>query len=136
MNFRETTKEDLDFVADNSVSRGISKRQPERIEYSYTLEHEGKVLGIGAFRLINATTAWIWCDITHLAANHMIVVYRVMKEWTEIFVKEHGIRRLQAYIELDFPEAIRMITHLGYHRESIMKHFIEDKDAYLYVRFF
>lgn len=134
MNFRETTKEDLEFVADNSVSRGVLKRQPECIDFCYTLEHEGKVLGIGGFRLINLTTAWCWFDLTHLASEHIIVVYRTIKEWTEIFVKEHNLKRLQAYVECDFEEAIRTAGHLGFKQESVMKSFMGDKDAYLFVR--
>lgn len=134
MEFRETTQEDLDFVADHSISRGILKRQPECIDYCYTLEHEGKPLGIGGFRLINATTMWCWVDITDCAGNHIIPAYRVLKEWIDIFVKEHKIKRLQAYIEMDFPEAIRMVQHLGFEKESIMKNFVGDKDASMYVR--
>ncbi len=134
MEFRETTQEDLDFVANHSVSRGILKRQPECIDYCYTLEHEGKPLGIGGFRLINETTAWAWVDITDCAGGHIIPAYRVLKDWIDIFVKEHGIKRLQAYIEMDFPEAIRMVQHLGFEKESIMRSFVGDKDASMYVR--
>ena len=134
MNFRETTQEDLDFVANHSVSRGIAKYQPECIDYCYTLEHEGKPLGIGGFRLINLTTAWCWFDLTDLAGSHIIVVYRTIKEWMNIFVKEHNIKRLQAYIECDFPEAIRTAEHLGFRWESDMPNFVNDKTAYMYVR--
>jgi len=134
MKIRETTQSDMDFVANNSVSRGIAKFQPEQIDYCYTLEHEGEILGIGGFRLINLTTAWCWTDWTHLSSKHTIVGYRVVKEWMDIFVREHGIKRLQAYIEPDFPEAIRMVEHLGFKKESVMKNFVGDKDVYLYVR--
>lgn len=134
MNFRETTQEDLEFVANHSVSRGILKRQPECIDYCYTLEHEGKPLGIGGFRLINLTTAWAWIDMTDRVGGHLIPAYRVLKEWIEIFIKEHRIKRLQAYVEMDFPEAIRMVQHLGFEKESIMKNFIGDKDASMYVK--
>lgn len=136
MIFRETTEKDLIFVANHSVSRGILKRQPEKIDYCYTLEHEGKPLGVGGFRLINETTMWAWVDITDCAGSHIIPAYRVLKEWIDIFVKEHGIKRLQAYIEMDFPEAIRMVQHLGFEKESIMKRFVGDKDASMYVKLF
>ncbi len=135
MKFREATKEDLDFVSENSVSRGIQKLCPEQIEYLFVLEHDG-ILGIGGFKFINATTAWTWYDLTHLAGNNMIVVYRTIKEWMESFVKEHGIKRLQAYIELDFPEAIRTAEHLGFKWESNMENFIGDKMVFMYKRTF
>lgn len=134
MNFRETTQADLDFVADNSISRGIAKRQPECIDYCYTLEHEDKVLIIGGFRLINPTTAWCWTDWTHLSKDHIVVTYRVTKEWIDIFAKEHNLRRLQCYVETDFEEALRMVGHLGFEWESTMKNFIGDKDAYMFTR--
>ena len=47
MEFRETIQSDLDFMADNSQSRGIEKDQPNTIVHRYTIEDEGKVLGIG-----------------------------------------------------------------------------------------
>lgn len=134
MNFRETIQEDLDFVANRSVSRGIAKYQPECIDYCYTLEHEGEPLGIGGFRLINLTTAWCWVDLTDGAGRHIVVAYRVIKEWVDKFAEEHQLKRLQAYIECDFEEAIRMAQHLGFEYESRMKNFVDNKDAFLYVR--
>ncbi len=134
MNFRETTQEDLDYIADHSVSRGVQKQQPEQIDYMFTLEHEGVPLGIGGFRLINTTTAWCWVDLGCESGKHIRLVYRLIKEWMDRFIKLHGIVRLQAYVEYDFPEAIRMVQHLGFNWESKMKNFIGDKDAAMYVR--
>ena len=105
-------------------------------EYSYSLEHEGKLLASGGFRLINLTTAWCWLDQTHHAGSHIQTMYRVIKEWIDIFVKDKGIKRLQAYIMQDFPEAIRLVEHLGFRRESVMQNFIDDKPAYMYVKFY
>lgn len=136
MKIRETTREDLDFMADNSISRGIVKNQPDRIEFCYSLEHEGKLLGMGGIRMINLTTAWCWIDMSHNAGGHIIAIYRVIKEWMYELVEDKGIKRLQAYVVTDFPEAVRMVQHLGFEKESILKNFMGDKDAYLYVRLF
>lgn len=136
MNFRELKQEDIDAVKDDSISRGILSKQPEVIDYGYTLEHEGKVLGIGGFRFINSTTAWAWLDLTDRAGSHLIASYRVIKEWIDLFAQEHGIRRLQAYIEADFEKAIRLVKHLGFHQESTMPNFVGNKSAYLYVKYF
>ena len=105
-------------------------------EYSYSLEHEGKLLASGGFRLINLTTAWTWFDQSHHAGHHIVSVIRVVKEWLDIFVKEHGILRVQAYVECDFPEAVRTVEHLGFHQECTMKNFIGTKPAFLYVKFY
>jgi len=128
------TDEDYEYLKDHSASRGIFKNTPETTEYSFSLEHEGRLLGSGGFRLINHTTTWCWLDLTHHAGEHIQTVYRVVKEWMEGFVKDKGIKRLQAYIDPEFPEAIRTVQHLGFERESNMELFYGDRDAYLYKR--
>ena len=134
--FRESTQADIDALKGRSISRGIMKRQQERNDYCYTLEHKGEVLVIGGIRMINNISAWAWVDISIDAKPRMRTVYRAIKEWMEIIVKEKGIIRLQAYIEPDFPEAIRMIQHLGFEKESILEYFLPKGDAYLYRRIF
>ena len=136
MIFREMTQADIEFMKTESLGRGILAKQPEVTDYTFTLEHEGKILGIGGIRMILPTTAWCWVDITKYAKGHYVLGYRVIKEWMEHLAKEHGIKRLQAYVEPDFPEGINMVQHLGFERESILEKFLPDgRDAYLYVRF-
>jgi len=135
MNFREMTEQDVEYMKTHSVSRGILKHQPIQTEFCFTLENRGNILGIGGFRLINQTTAWCWCDLTEWSHDHVIVTYRVIKEWIDIFVETHGLKRLQAYIEPDFPEAIRMIQHLGFKKESTLESFLPDgRNAFMYKR--
>ena len=132
MEFREATQDDFDFVADHSISRG--KPNPSCIDYVYTLEHEGKPLGIGGFKLMNHDTAWCWFNLTDLAGSHIRTVYRTIKEWMDVFVKDHGLTRLQATVECDFDVAIRTVQHLGFKKESIMKRYVDGRDAFMYVR--
>ena len=134
MEFREATQSDMDALADKSISRGIQKQCPEQTEYMYALEHEGLVLMIGGFRMINVATAWCWVDISSDAGNHLLAAYRVIRDWIEAFCKEKKIVRLQAYVETDFTEAISMVQHLGFTKESIMERFMGDRDAFLYKR--
>ena len=134
MEFRETTQEDLDYMAEHSVSRGIQKNSPEQVSFMYTLEDNGIPLGIGGFRLINQYTAWCWVDISCLGHSNIYTSYRTIIEEIEKFAEKHKVKRLQAYVECDFPEAITMVRHLGFTKESIMKNFMGDKDAYMYVR--
>lgn len=128
------TTEDYEYLKDHSISKGIFKNTPEIIDYNFSLEHEGLLLGSGGFRLINHTTAWCWLDMTDHASDHIQTIYRTLKEWIDIFVKDKKIKRLQAYIDPDFPEAINMVQHLGFERESNLEKFYGDRDAYLYKR--
>lgn len=134
MKFREMTSEDYEYLKDHSISRGVFKNTPTETEFSFSLEHEGVLLGSGGFRLINNTTSWVWLDLTHEAGKHIQTVFRVIGEYMDIFVKDKGIIRLQAYIDPNFPEAIRTVQHLGFERESNMVRFYPDRDAYMYVR--
>jgi len=134
MIFREMTQEDIDFVKDHSASRGIFNKMPQQIEFCYALEHEDKILAIGGITLINLTTAWCWLDMTCYAGNHIIVVYRVVKEWLNKLAEDKKLKRLQCYVEPDFPEAIRMVKHLGFKYEYPMPSFIGDKPALMFAR--
>lgn len=136
MKFRELKQEDIDAVKGNSISRGILSKQPEVIDFSYTLEHNGKVLGIGGIRLINLTTCWLWVDMSKYAKEHIKTCYRVISEWLEILMKDKGIIRAQCYIEEDFEEAMRLVKHLGLHYEFTMPNFVGNKPACMFVRFF
>ena len=136
MRIREATKADILYVADHSASRGCFKDQPDQIDYIYTLEHEGDVLGIGGIKIINPTTAWCWVDVTVNGKKHMIMAYRTLKVWIDKLVEIHGLRRLMAAVGVDFPEAIRMIEHLGFVREYTMEQWSGDKPAHLYGRIF
>lgn len=134
MIFRESIQSDLDYMADHSMSRGIQKQCPEQVDYVYTLENDGAPLGIGGFKVINPCTAWCWVDISDKGHKNIKATFRALRDWIDIFAKEHKLVRLQAYVRPDFKEAIRMIEHLGFEQESIMKDFMPEGDAIMYIK--
>lgn len=134
MIFREANQSDIDHLADHSVSMGCFGQMPERIDYVYTLEHEGEPLAVGGIKLLNTTTAWCWMDLTEEALKHRKRVYRTVKEWLDSLVEEKGLTRLMAAVRTDFQEAIRTVEHLGFYQEAVLTRFFDDKDAYLYAR--
>ena len=136
MNFRAMTQADLDYLSEHSISRGITKKLPDEVEWSYALEHEGITLVIGGIQLINSTTAWGWLDFSDKAGENINTVYRVVREWIEKMCKEKGIQRLMAYTEAGFLEAEKLVKHLGFHQESVMFNFVGDNAAKMWVRFF
>lgn len=134
MIFRKTMTQDLLYMTEHCANRKIERTQLDTIDYISTLEHEGIPLIVGGFRMITTTTAWCWIDLSDEAGKYIIQVYRVIREWINQFVKSHGIKRLQSFIRTNYPEAIRLVEHLGFEKESTMKHFFGDEDAYMYVR--
>ena len=132
MNFREATTEDLGYVAKHSISHG-NKEYPDSVDFVYALEHEGNVLGIGGFKLLNPSTAWCWMDWTPLALEHKIAMYRTAKEYMEKFTKQLDIKLLLAAVREHFTEAVRTVTHLGFEKTIILPGFFGDEDAFLYI---
>ena len=134
MEFREATQSDLDYMLEHSISTGCPRERPKQTDFVYTLEHHGDIIMVGGFRLINTTTAWGWLDVSKEINEHKRVAFFTIREWLNDFVKELGIKRLMCAVRTDFQKGIRTVEHLGFHRESIMKNFFDDKDGYLYVR--
>ncbi len=134
MKLRETIQSDVDYLAEHTRSHGSFNKKPDILEFTYTLEHEGNILCIGGLNIITPTTGWAWVDISDKADGHMKDVYRYIRDWLKIFTEDKGLIRLQAHVEKGFPEAIRMIEHLGFEFESTLKKFYNETDYLLYAR--
>lgn len=131
MEFREATEADLAYMGEHSTSQGCFADLPKTIDYVYAMEDQGQLLGVGGLKMMNPTTAWVWMDVAPYGKRHFHTAFRVIRTWLDSL---KGFRRLQASIAVDFSEGIRTVEHLGFHRESRMKHFHGDTDAYCYVR--
>ena len=134
MIFRTAIPQDYEYMSVHCANRRTEIKQLDAIDYIYALEHKGKPLMVGGFRFVTPTTAWCWIDLSDELDGHLIPTYRVIKEWINEFAKDHEIKRLQAFVRTDFPEAEKMMRHLGFGRESTMKNFFGDDDGYMYVR--
>ena len=134
MKLRPMTFVDACYADNHSISHGIASKEPPISDLSVTLEDDGKIMAVGGVRLINLTTAWCWVNLTHDAVKNIISVYREITEWLDEITKEHNIKRLQAYVDVDFPEGIKLLEHLKFTKESVMDKFSGDKDAFMYKR--
>lgn len=134
MLFRESIPEDVLYMAEHSINQKCDRKQEETIDYTYTLESNGKPIAVGGFRMITSTTCWSWVDLAPEAIVNIRSVFRVLKEWADSFCKQHGIKRMQAFIRQDQPKNIRLVEHLGYTYESTMPYFFGDESALLFSR--
>jgi len=136
MEFRALQQADLDYLQDYSIHPDSHKKPIKETGWSVALIHEGKTLGIGGIELLSPTTGWAWLDLSCDAAEHISAVYRTTKEWMAICCKEQGIRRLMCAVDIGFEEGERTVEHLGFHVESRMPKYKDDRPADLWVRFF
>lgn len=136
MEFRQSTREDLEFAAEHSLYPD-DKDQPDQIDYAFTLDHGDYILGVGGFRMITNTTAWAWIELTEYMGPHLVATYRVISEYMDIFCREHKITRLQAWVRKGFTGGMRMVRHLGFDEEYMMKNFLGNgQDAIMFVRYY
>lgn len=138
MEFRIATQEDLDFVSEHKLyPNDDDKKGPERTDYVYTLDHGDYILGVGGFRLVTNTTAWAWFELTEYVGDHLVPTYRCIVEWMEIFCKNHGIIRLQAWVEKGFTQGMRTMRHCGFQEEYMLKDFLgQDRDAIMFAKYY
>lgn len=134
MMLREATMEDIASVSERSISRSCVGAMPETIDYIYALDHDGITVATGGLKLLTPTTAWCWMDWSEECLKDTKEVYRTIRDWMEALIEDQGLIRLQAAVRTDFDRAINTVKHLGFKRESVMKKFFDDKDAYLYVK--
>ena len=134
MIFRESKPEDFEYMAIHSMNQTVDRKQEETIDYCYTLEDDVP-LGLGGFRMITPTVCWCWVDLTEDAVKNLLTTMRTMNHWIATFAEIHGIRRMQAFVR-DEDKYIRLVEHLGFEQESVMKQFYDDEDGLLFVRLF
>ncbi len=136
MQFRKATQEDYIYFREHSRNADFYKEMPSAQDYDYVLELNHKPIVIGGLSLITRTTAWGWFDFSDDIGNNIIIAYRTIKEWLQISTKELGIKRVMAWVEVGFEEGERTVMHLGFHKESRMHNFINDKPADMWVKYF
>jgi len=135
MLLRNATTADFEFVAEHSAFKNYYTKEPERLFYSVALEQDGNVIAVGGLMLITKHTAWAWCEITTFVENHKIELVRTMRDWLDVTVSELQLSRLQAWVDPERPEAVKLIKHLGFVEEFSMKDFLGlDKNVSLFIK--
>ena len=135
MKFREATIEDYESMVNLSINQRADRKMDLPLDSFYTLEHDGKILFVGGYRMIVPTTAWCWLDFTEYGVKRIKDSYRTINEFTEQWVKLNGVSRLQAFTHNGEKE-IRLVKHFKFKQECIMKNFYGDEDAILFARVF
>ena len=133
MILREATVEDLQAVAEHSISRGL-KHVPSVLDFVYCID-EGGPLAVGGLRLLTPRVAIAWIDLSERALDYTKSLFRQTKEWLDLMIATHELKVIEAYVEPDFPQAIAFVNHLGFKLQSeIPRFYADDKTGLLYVR--
>lgn len=140
MQFRKTTQEDLDFVRQNPFEGAVKNYPYMQIpkENCYTIIFEGHIVGVGGLIILWEGVGELWLMLTADCKKHGLyglIALSAIKDKIEELIENNNIRRAQAVIRTDFPQAIKMIEFFGFEREGLLKQYCPDKgDIYMYGR--
>lgn len=112
----------------------------EAIEYwktggpGYTIIINDEIVACGGIFLLGRSGE-AWTLLSPLFYKYYRLVYRIIKSKVSEMIQEYKLNRVQATIKPDFAPAIRLVEHLGFEKEGIMKSYGPNgEDVLLYGR--
>lgn len=142
MEFRQTTQEDLDFVRQNPFEEAVKSYPyldvPE--ENCYTTIFQNEIVSVGGVIVLWEGVGEFWLMLTaNCKKNNMyrVIALAAIVDKMEELIKKNNLKRVQAIIRTDFPQAIKMVQVLNFVNETpkgMTNYFPDGCDAYLYAR--
>jgi len=148
MEFRAITQSDIDFMSEHTKNNECYKETAGLSEYTYALvADKDQTLAVGGFRMMNKTTCVAWVDISDIGFEHIHVVIRAIKEWSDGYTDTNGeyhtgfyevmgILRAEAYVLVGFEKGENLVRHLGFNLERRVLKYYGQSPADVYVQYF
>jgi hypothetical protein len=127
---------DLEALRPNMGDRAVSKEQVEALEnekYSYTLMNDGKVVACAGVIEWWTGRGEGWMFIGPHTFQELLFFYRAVKR----FFAACPFRRVEAVVEVDFPEAHQWVLNFGFKFEGRLSRYAPDGDdmsLYAFIR--
>lgn len=140
MIFRQATQEDLDFVRQNPFEEAVKNYAnltvPEK--NCYTVIFQDVIVGVCGITVLWEGVGEVWLMLTaDCRKKGFFGVIALAAIKTKMEEMTFGLKRVQAIIRTDFPEAIKMIEFLGFVNETpegMESYFPDGGNAYLYAK--
>ena len=134
---RKLQEGDIEYVRKNPLEEAV-KRYPDLPtpeENCYTGLVDGKIMGVGGVIVLWEGVGEAWLILSKDILEMKIATYLCIKEMVERMISECNLRRIQAVIRTDYPQAIKMIEALGFKREGLLEEYLPDKcNAFMYAK--
>ncbi len=79
----------------------------------------------------------VWLVTTDRMKDHTISIIRDVRAWMVEMVETHGIHRLQAFVDPNFPDGERFVAHYGFEREGLLRAYGANREDFvLFARVF
>lgn len=86
-----------------------------------TVTFDGEPVCSAGIVLIGWGRGEAWALLSTLFYKHVRACYRMIKNRLSGMVKEHGLVRVQTLVAPEFTEGARLVEHLGFDQEGLLK---------------
>ena len=132
------------YILDQGLNSELLEMKPEHRKYAYYLKEVGmsftgllnnKPIAAGGIFPLWDGCAEGWVLATKEINNYPITFAKVIKQRTDMMIKNNFIRRLQTSVKADCLVALKFVKFLGLKEEGLMKGYGPDgSDFYRFAR--
>lgn len=133
---RDATQADLDYVRNNPIDDRATKHfmDLQITGWAKTAVLGDKIMGVGGAVLYWPGFAEGWYLVSKDGGESKFLMVHCIKTVIELAIKELNLHRFQSTIRVDFTSAIKLIEHVGFVKEGLLRKYTQDKvDAYIYA---
>ncbi len=139
METRKSTQSDIEYVQANPFEEAVKGYPALAVppENCWTFLVDGKIWAIGGYVVLWPGVGEIWMMTAKDFKDRITEMKALFVIRTKVqqFIDDGDLRRTQAVIRADFPQAIKMIEFLGFQREGYFREYYPDGcDAIPYVK--
>jgi RimJ/RimL family protein N-acetyltransferase len=133
---RPAKQEDVEYLRTVALEGGMKTYPPVTVEQpAYTGYVNDKPIGCGGVVILWDGVGEVWLIVSREVESHKVQAVKVLKRMCEIILLKHELRRIQAIIRTDFPQAVKLVESLGFEREGTLRNYCPDgQDSYMYAR--
>lgn len=132
---REYQDGDLECARQNPLDEALKAfpALPRPEKPCFTGLVNGQVVGVGGIVTLWSGVGEAWIVLTKDILQNKVESYRCILRMFKKMTKEN-YHRIQATVRVDFPQAIKMVEHLGFKREGKLIAYCPDgEDSFIYA---
>ncbi len=135
---RDIQKGDIEYIRQNPLEEAVKSYPvlPTPDSNSFTGLWNGDRVGVGGVVILWEGVGELWLILSKdFKGLGKVAALVAIQDKIEEIIKENNLRRIQAAVRTDFPQAVKMIEYFGFEREGLLKQYCPDKgDVYVYAR--
>jgi len=102
---------------------------------AFTGVRDGRIIGCGGIMMLWPGVGEAWANLAPAVKHSPKDVLYCLRKGLEIISSAYELRRVQAIATPSFPESVRLLKHLGFVEEGVMRGYWENgEDAVMMAR--